>query len=91
MKQLLGTDVLFAQSLPPSENQVDFNQRPLDVTGCIHEHLKIGKQELKQARMLVAEKGRSLVGRDWLVAVKYQLTPVYQIAANECFHEIVRD
>ena len=41
-------------------------------------------------RIVVATNGRSLVGRDWLVALQYQFTPCNQITAKECISKVSR-
>ena len=43
---------------------------------------------IKRLRVLVATNDRSLVGRDWLLALQYQLKPSNQIKASECISMI---
>ena len=65
LKEILAIN-FFVRPLWQSEINVDFNQQPLDIAGFNHVHLKVGKQELRRARIFVAAKGRLLVGSDWL-------------------------
>ena len=51
LMEILTTNVLFVRPLRQFEKNVDFNQRPLDIAGFIHMHLKIGKQDLKRTRL----------------------------------------
>ena len=82
-KDILRTDVLFATPLPQWEKCADFNQQPLKIAEFIHKQLKVGKQEIKTARILVAATGRSLVGQDWMAHLQYQIKPLHQISSSE--------
>ena len=64
LKEGLDTTVQFARFVLPYEKNVDFYQQPLDVVGFVHVHLKVGKQVLKRAQIMVTAKNRSFVGRD---------------------------
>ena len=79
------TNVLFAGCLPQLVKYVDFIQRQLDIAKFVHVHIKVAKQELKRARILVTAKSRPSVRRHWLASLKHQFTPSNQIAASECF------
>ena len=88
LKKILAINLFFERPPPPSDIYLHFIQRPLDVAGFIHRHLKVAKQELKRARTLVTAKSRSLVGRNWLAALKYQFTPANHITASKCSSKV---
>ena len=62
---------------------MDFNQQPLKIARFLNVKLKVGKQETKRARSLLAATERSLVGHDWLATLHYQFKPSNQIEASE--------
>ena len=83
LEDVLRTDVLFARLLSQSKKYEKFNQQPLKITKFIYVQLKVGKQQIKRARTLVAVTGRSLVGRDRLAVLQYQFKTSNQIAVSE--------
>ena len=57
------------------ERYVDYNRRPPDIIGYLLVRLVITGLTLSKAKVLVApNSGKSIVGRDWLVALCYKIT-----------------
>ena len=58
------------------ERYVDFNRRPLPLLGYMFVSIQVGKTRMSKARVLVAKKeAKSIIGRDWLTALKYRIEP----------------
>ena len=58
------------------ERYVDFNRRPLPLLGYMFVSIQVGKTKMSKARVLVAKKrAKSIIGRDWLTALKYRIEP----------------
>ena len=56
------------------ERYVDFNRRPLPLLGYMFVSVQVGKTRMSKKRVLVAKKGaKSIVGRDWLTALRYKI------------------
>ena len=84
LKDIRRTDVIFARPLEQSYGIVYFIQQPFVFSRFILVQSKVGKQERKRTRMLLAANDRSLVRGDWLTFSKYQFKPSSQIATSEC-------
>ena len=56
------------------EHYVDYNKRPLMLLGSQFVRLEVAGVTVSKARVLVApNSGKSLVGRDWLIALRYHI------------------
>ena len=57
------------------ERYVDYNKKPLNLLGYQFVRLEVAGVTISKARVLVApNSGKSIVGRDWLVAPRYKTT-----------------
>ena len=55
-------------------NYVDYNKRPLKLLGFQFVRLEVAVVTVSKARVLVAPNScKSIVGRDWLIALRYQI------------------
>ena len=65
---------MFARILPKNEGYVDYKGCPLDPVGFTTADVKVGKQTLKQARIVIACEGKkSLTDRDLLVKLIFKV------------------
>ena len=65
------------------ERYVDYNTKPLKLLGYQFVRLEIAGVTVPKARVLVApNSGKTIVGRDWLVALRYKITK--PIERGEC-------
>ena len=56
------------------ERYVDNNEKPLNLRGYYFVRLEVAGVTVSKARVLVApNSGKSIVGRDWLVALRYKI------------------
>ena len=74
LRKILKRDVLFARPLPKGEEYVDYNRRPLNLLGFTTVDVKVGKKEIKKARVVITRDGKkSLIGRDWLTSLNFRV------------------
>ena len=79
VRNVLKIDVTFVRPLPKNEEYVDYNGRPLNLLGYITVEVQVGKQIIKKAMMIRARDGKkSLVGRDWLAQLNFQVAEAKQ-------------
>ena len=72
--KILKTDVLFARPLPKGEEYVDYNGRPLNLLGFKTLDVKVGKKQIKKARVVITrDKKKSLIRRDWLTSLNFRV------------------
>ena len=65
------------------EHYVDYNKRPLKLLGYQFVRLEVAGVTVSKARVLVAPNcGKSIVGRDWLIALRYQIKQLLE--SGEC-------
>ena len=65
------------------ERYVDYNKKPLELLGYQFVRFEIAGVTVSKARVLVApNSGISIVGRDWIVALRYKITQ--PIERGEC-------
>ena len=65
------------------ERYVDYNKRPLELLGYQFVRLEVAGVTVSKARVLVApNSGKSIIGRDWLIALRYKITQ--PIKRGEC-------
>ena len=56
------------------EQYVDYTKRPLKLLGHQFVRLKVTGVNVSKARLLVVpNSGKSIVGRDWLIALRYRI------------------
>ena len=74
LKNKLQQDVIFAGSLAKNEEFVDYNGRPLNLLEFTTADVKVGKQILKQERIVITREGKkTLIGRDWLAKLNFKV------------------
>ena len=65
------------------ERYVDYNRKPLELLGYQFVRLEVAGVTVSKARVLVApNSGKSIIGRDWLIALRYKITQ--PIERGEC-------
>ena len=65
------------------EEYVDYNKKPLNLFGYQFVRLEVSGVTVSKARVFLASNsGKSIVGRDWLVALRYKITQ--PIERGEC-------
>ena len=52
---------------------VDFNGKPINLTGVINVDVQVGKRTVKRARIVIARNGKKLAGRDWLTQLNFRV------------------
>ena len=66
-----------------NERYVDYNRKPIEFLGYQFVRLEVAGVTVSKASVLVApNSGKSIVGRDWLVALRYKITQ--PIERGEC-------
>ena len=66
-----------------NERYVDYNKKPLQLQGHQFVRLEVAGVTVSKARVLVAPNyGKSIIGRDWLIALRYQTRQ--PIEGGEC-------
>ena len=66
-----------------NERYVDYNKKPLDLLGYQFVCLEVAGVTVSKARVLVApNSGKSIIGRDWLIALRYKISQ--PIERGEC-------
>ena len=74
LERIIGKYWVVVREMIDDERYVDFNRRPLPLLGYMFVSIRVGKTRMSKARVLVAKKGaKSIVGRDWLTALKYKI------------------
>ena len=74
LERIIGKYWVVVREMIDDERYVDFNRRPLPLLGYMFVSIQVGKTRMSKARVLVANKGaKSIVGRDWLTALKYKI------------------
>ena len=76
LRRIIGRRWVVVRDMIDGERYVDFNRRPLPLLAYMFVSIQVGKTKMSKARVLVAKKGaKSIVGRDWLTAMKYRIEP----------------
>ena len=74
LREFLKVDVIFASSMPKTEQKVDYNNKPLKTLGLMTVNVKVRKRTIKNARTVISRDGkRSLIGRDWLNQLNFRV------------------
>ena len=76
LRRIIGRRWVVVRDMIDGERYVDFNRRPLPLLGYMFVSIQVGKTKMSKARVLVAKKRAiSIIGRDWLTALKYRIEP----------------
>ena len=83
LQQTIGERKVVVRDMIQHEHYVDYNKRPLKLLGYQFVWLEVAGVTVSEARVLVAPKsGKSIVGPDWLIALRYQIKQ--PIESGEC-------
>ena len=79
----MGERKVVIRDMNENERYVDYNRKPLEVLGYQFVRLEVAGVTVSKARVLVApNSGKSVVFRDWLVALRLKITQ--PIEGGEC-------
>ena len=79
----MGERKVVIRDMIGGEKYVDYNRKSLKLLGYRFVRLEVAGVTVSKARVLVApNSGKSIVGRDWLVALRYKITQ--PIERGEC-------
>ena len=71
----MGAGKVVIREMIEDERYVDYKRKPLELLGYQFVRLEVEGVTVSKARVLVApNSGKSIVGRDWLVALRYKIT-----------------
>ena len=74
LQKIVVSDVVFRDMIE-NERYVDYYRKPLELLGYQFVRLEVAGVTVSKARKLVApNSGKSIVGRGWLVALRYNFT-----------------
>ena len=74
LQKIVGERKVVIRDLIEGERYVDYNKKPLNLLGYQFVRLEVAGVTVSKARDLVApNSGKSIVGRDWLVALATKL------------------
>ena len=83
LQKIVGERKVVIRDIIPGERYVDYNKKPLKLLGYQFVRLEVAGVTVSKARVLVASNaGKSIVDRDWLVALRYKITQ--PIERGEC-------
>ena len=83
MTKIIGERKLVIMDMVDNERYVDYNKRPLDLLGDQFVRQEIAGVTVSNIRVLVApNSGKSIIGRDWLIALRYKIRQ--PIERGEC-------
>ena len=83
LKAILKKNALLVRPMIEKEKYVDFNRQPIKLLGYIFGIIKANGKTITKARILVSQAGtKCIVGRDWLRALKVELTD-FTVNENE--------
>ena len=83
LQKIVGERKVVIREMIKDERYDDYNKNPLELLGCQIVQLEVAGVTLSNARVLVGpNSGKSIVGRDWLVALRYKITQ--RIERGEC-------
>ena len=81
--KLVGERKVVIRDMIEGERYVDYNKKPLNLLGYQFVRLEVAGVTVSKARVLIApNSGKSIVGRDWLVALRYKINQ--PIERGEC-------
>ena len=74
LQQIIGERKVVVRDMIEDEHYVDYNKRPLKLLGYQFVRLEVAGVTVSKARVLVAPNSlKSITGRDWLIALRYQI------------------
>ena len=83
LQKIIGERKVVIRDMIDHERYVDYNKRPLELLGYQFVRLEVAGVTVSKARVLVApNSGKSIIGRDWLIALRYKITQ--PIERGEC-------
>ena len=83
LQKIVGERKVVIREMIENERYVDNNKNPLELLGYQFVRLEVAGVTVSKARVLVApNSGKSIVGRDWLVALRYRINQ--PIERGEC-------
>ena len=83
LQKIIGERKVVIRDMIENERYVDYHRKPLELLGYQFVRLEVAGVTVSKARVLVAPKsGKSIVGRDWLVALRYKIAQ--PIERGEC-------
>ena len=83
LTKIIGERKVVIRDIIDNERYVDYNKRPLDLLGYQFVLLEVVGVTVSKARRLVASNsGKSILGRDWLIALRYKISQ--PIGRSEC-------
>ena len=83
LQNIVGERKVVIREMIENERFVDYNKKPLELLGYQFVRLEVAGVTVSKARVLVApNSGKSIVGRDWLVALRYRINK--PIERGEC-------
>ena len=83
LQKIIGERKVVIRDMIDQERYVDYNKRPLELLGYQFVRLEVAGVTVSKARVLVApNSGKSIIGRDWLIALRYKITQ--PIERGEC-------
>ena len=75
LQKIVGERKVVIRDMIEGERYIDYNKKPLELLGYQFVRLEVAGVTVSKARVLVApNSGKSIVGRDWLVALRYKIT-----------------
>ena len=81
--KIVGERKVVIRDMIEGERYVDYNKKPLNLLGYQFVRLEVAGVTVSKARVLIApNSGKSIVGRDWLVALRYKINQ--PIEKGEC-------
>ena len=82
-QKIVGERKVVIRDMIEGERYIDYNKKPLELLGYQFVRLEVAGVTVSKARVLIApNSGKSIVGRDWLVALRYKITQ--SIERGEC-------
>ena len=83
LQKIVGDRKVVIRDMIAGERYIDYNKKPLNLLGYQFVRLEVAGVTVSKARVLVAPiSGKSIVGRDWLVALRCKITR--PIEKDEC-------
>ena len=74
LQKIIGERKVVIRDMIDNERYVDYNKKPLQLLGYQFVRLEVTGVTVSKARVLVApNSGKSIIGRDWLIALRYQI------------------
>ena len=83
LTKIFGKSKVVIRDMIDNERYVDYNKKPLDLLDYQFGCLEDAGVTVSKARVLVApNSGKSVIGRDWLIALRYKISQ--PIERGEC-------